>query len=57
MVTFRVGYCWAEALALKAASATSDDAKTSDFMRTPLEDGGAPGGIRTHDPWLRRPIL
>jgi len=18
---------------------------------------GAPGGIRTHDPWLRRPIL
>jgi len=20
-------------------------------------DAGAPGGIRTHDPWLRRPIL
>src|SRR4029079_14212339 len=22
-----------------------------------LESTGAPGGIRTHDPWLRRPIL
>jgi threonine aldolase len=26
----------------------------TDFFR---EEAGAPGGIRTHDPWLRRPIL
>src|SRR5688500_19913845 len=57
MVMFRVGYCCAEALDAKAANAESD-ARRSDFMTTPVDvDGGAPGGIRTHDPWLRRPIL
>jgi hypothetical protein len=57
MVMLRVGYCCANALAVMVAAARKA-ASESGFMKTPVEkDGGAPGGIRTHDPWLRRPIL
>jgi hypothetical protein len=70
MVIARVGYCCAVAA---PASIRNAPAKPASFHGLLLDERfiryrpvlkirgtsavGAPGGIRTHDPWLRRPIL
>src|SRR5687767_8067088 len=55
---FLFGNCCAKALAAATASASSVETSERGFIDL-LRSGsfGAPGGIRTHDPWLRRPIL
>src|SRR5262245_35569566 len=54
---FLVGYCCAAAPVANAANATATrERRFIDRLRKEVVCG-APGGIRTHDPWLRRPIL
>ena len=39
------------------SSAAGFDRTPRDYTERRRREGGAPGGTRTHDPWLRRPVL
>src|SRR3954447_26385630 len=59
MLMLWVGYCCPAALVDNAVAAAKEHRRERVFILNSgdREDSGAPGGIRTHDPWLRRPIL